>query len=53
MKKIKELILFIKYGYKSTSYRYYKYLEKKGIFLGKNVHFYSPWTISVDIQRLG
>ena len=49
--KIKELLLYIKYGPKSTSESYYKYLSKKGIRLGKNVKFYSPWTISVDTQR--
>lgn len=50
-KRIKELILFFKYGYKSTSQKYYKYLAKKGIKLGKNVKFYSPWTINIDTQR--
>lgn len=49
--KIKELLLYIKYGPKATSKSYYKYLNKKGIRLGKNVKFYSPWTISVDTQR--
>ncbi len=48
---LKEIILFFKYGYKSTSENYYKYLRKKGIKLGDNVKFYSPWTISIDIQR--
>ena len=45
------LVLFFKYGYKSTSNLYYKYLKNKGIELGNNVKFYSPWTINIDIQR--
>lgn len=55
MNKLKKIlinfILYIKYGYKSSSKRYYKYLNNKGIKLGKNVKFYSPWSISIDIQR--
>ena len=48
---IKDIILCIKYGYKGSSKRYSKYLKKKGIKIGDNVRFYSPWTIYVDIQR--
>ena len=51
MKKVKDLVLYFKYGFKSTSKRYYNYLNKKGIKLGENVKFYSPWTIFIDIQR--
>ena len=43
--------MFIKYGYKGSSKSYYKYLKKRGIKLGNNVKFYSPWSISIDIQR--
>lgn len=49
--KIKTLLLYIKYQYKSTSELYIKYLRKKGIKIGSNTHFYSPWTISVDTIR--
>ena len=49
--KIKNIFLYIKYQYKATSKSYTKYLRKKGIKIGENTHFYSPWTISVDIQR--
>ena len=48
---LKDILLFIKYGYKATSDTYSKHLLKKGIKLGKDVHFYSPWTISIDTQR--
>ena len=48
---LKDILLFIKYGYKSTSKRYTKYLRKKGIYIGNNTTFYSPWTISIDTQR--
>lgn len=51
MEKIKNLILYLKYGFKSTSKRYYQYLNKKGVQLGENVKFYSPWTIVIDVQR--
>lgn len=47
----KNIMLYLKYGYKATSKSYNKYLIRKGIRLGNNVKFYSPWTISIDIQR--
>ena len=49
--KIKNILLYIKYQHKATSRSYVKYLRKKGIMIGKDTNFYSPWTISVDIQR--
>lgn len=49
--KIKNLCLYIKHQYKANSKSYTKYLRKKGIKIGENTHFYSPWTISVDVQR--
>lgn len=51
MEKIKKIILFLKYGYKSDSPSYKKYLRKKGIKVGENTHFYSPWSINIDVQR--
>lgn len=52
MKKIlKKLFLYIKYGYKSTSDMYKKHLIKKGIKVGDETYFYSPWTINIDTQR--
>lgn len=51
MKKLKEIALFLKYGHKSTSEGYKKYLRKKGIKIGENTHFYSPWSINIDTQR--
>lgn len=41
-KTIKNVILYLKYGYKSTSKRYKKYLQKKGIEIGDETYFYSP-----------
>lgn len=49
--KIKTFLLYLKYNYKATSKSYVYYLRKKGIKIGENTNFYSPWTISVDIQR--
>lgn len=48
---LKKILLHVKYGYKATSESYSKYLLKRGIKLGNNVKFYSPWTISIDTQR--
>lgn len=50
-KNIKNILLKIKYGYKATSDAYAKYLKSKGIKIGNNVKFYSPWTINIDTQR--
>lgn len=50
-KKLKEMLLFLKYGYKATSNTYKKFLIKKGIKIGKETFFHSPWTIQVDTQR--
>lgn len=49
--KFKTLLVYVKYGWKVNSDRYTQYLRKNGIKIGNDVHFYSPWTISVDIQR--
>lgn len=49
--KIKNILLYIKYQHKATSKSYVNYLRKKGIKIGKDTNFYSPWTIFVDIQR--
>lgn len=51
LSKIKNIILWAKYGYKHSSESYYKHLKKSGIKLGNNVQFYTPWTIQIDIQR--
>ena len=51
MKALKEILLFLKYGYKFNSDSYKKYLMKKGIKIGENTYFYSPWTINIDTQR--
>lgn len=45
---IKRLLLKIKYGSKSSSESYVKYLRKKGLSIGENVEFHCPWTITVD-----
>lgn len=50
-KKIKEILLYLKYGYKANSKSYIRYLRKKGIKIGEGTTFYSPNTIMVDIQR--
>lgn len=50
-KKMKEILLFLKYGYKGTSDLYKKFLIKKGIKVGKETFFNSPWTIQIDTQR--
>lgn len=49
--KIKNILLYIKYQHKATSKSYVSYLRKKGITIGENTNFYSPWTIQVDIRR--
>lgn len=49
--KIKNFLLFLKYGYKSNSTRYKKYLTNKGIKVGNETYFHSPWTINIDTQR--
>lgn len=51
MKKIKEIVMFLKYGYKANSELYIKHLKKCGIKIGNNTNFYSPQTIMVDTQR--
>ncbi len=48
---IKKIMLFLKYGYKSNSKSFIKYLRKRDITIGNNTKFHSPWTISVDMQR--
>lgn len=48
---IKRIMLKIKYGYKSDSDSYYKFLKKRGIQLGKNVKFNSPWTLIIDYLK--
>lgn len=49
--KIKAFIIYLKYGHKANNQIYLKYLRKKGIKIGNNVNFYSPWTSTIDIQR--
>lgn len=48
---IKTIVLKLKYGYKSSSGSYIKYLKKMGVKIGENTNFYSPWTIAVDTSR--
>lgn len=45
---IKRILLKFKYGSKSSSESYIKYLRKKGLSIGENVEFNSPWTTTVD-----
>ncbi len=49
--KIKSLIVYMKYGYKANNVKFTQYLKNKGITIGNNVNFYSPWTSYVDVQR--
>lgn len=51
MKVLKEFLLFLKYGHKFNSDSYKRHLIKKGIKVGENTHFYSPWSINIDTQR--
>ena len=51
MSRLKEIILILKHQYKANSKLYTSYLRKKGIRIGENTFFYSPWTITVDILR--
>ena len=48
-KSVKKIIYTLKFGYKADSETYIKYLKKKGVNIGKNVNFYSPHTIRIDI----
>lgn len=48
MKKIHHSLL---YGYKANETSYIDFLREKGVSIGTHTHFYSPWTIKVDIQR--
>ena len=50
-KKIKEILLYLKYGYKANSNSYTKKKKKKGIKIGKGTTFYSANTIMIDTQR--
>lgn len=43
--------LFIIFRHKSSSTRYIKWLRKKGVKVGENTVFYSPWNINIDMQR--
>ncbi len=45
---LKKILLKIKYGPKATNKSYTNYLRKKGIIIGSNVEFNSPWTIDID-----
>lgn len=47
----KRTLLKFKYGYKSSSESYEKFLRKKGISIGKNVKFNSPWTLIIDYLK--
>lgn len=48
---IRDKILFLIFRHKSSSERYVKWLRNKGVRVGKNTVFYSPWSINIDIQR--
>ena len=48
---IKDKILYIVFRHKSSSERYVKWLRKKGVRVGKNTVFYTPWNINIDMQR--
>ena len=50
-KKIKEIVLFLKYGYKGTSDSYKKFLINKGIKVVKETFFNRTWKIQIDTQR--
>lgn len=50
IKWVKLFFLKIIYGY-ATSSGYKKWLEKKGVKIGENVHFYSPQHIGIDVTR--
>lgn len=49
--KVKEIVMYMKYGYKANSKLYISHLKKCGMRIGKNTEFYSPQTIMVDTQR--
>lgn len=48
---LKKAAAKIVYGHKSDEKSYARWLRQQGVAVGKNVHFYSPWTIRVDTQR--
>ena len=48
---LKKILLKIKHGPKADNKSYTKYLKKKGVLIGDNVEFNSPWTINVDYSK--
>lgn len=48
---IYDKIRLLIFGHKSSSQRYVNWLRKKGVRVGENTVFYSPWNINIDIQR--
>ena len=48
---LKNIYKKILYGYKSSSKSYIKYLQKRGVAIGKNVTFYEPNTNYIDTQK--
>lgn len=48
---IKDKILYLVFQHKSSSDRYIKWLRKKGVRIGNNTKFYTPWNINIDMQR--
>lgn len=51
MSIFKDLALRIIYRHKSTSELYVQWLRKCGVRIGTHVHFYTPWSINIDVQR--
>ncbi|MBR6253319.1 MAG: acyltransferase [Clostridia bacterium] len=51
MNYLKNLLLWLKFGPKSNSKSFVKYLKNKGIKIGNNCEFNSPWTTIVDYSK--
>lgn len=50
-KFIYDKALYLVFRHKSTSERYVRWLRKKGVRVGENTVFYSPWNINMDMIR--
>lgn len=48
---LKQLVLQLVYGHKSSSEQYVSWLRSQGMHIGQHVHLYTPWSIKIDTQR--
>lgn len=51
IRKMKEFVKKLLYKERASSDTYKKYLQDKGIMVGKGTHFYAPKTTEIDVTR--